>query len=213
MLGEFGLYAAACGCQVFFFEVQPNMVALIKKSIELNNFPTSRVQVIRRAVSDVLTGSHLTFQTAGGTTTISNGSLQVQSIRLDDVPWPAKGIILLMKVDVEGFELNVLQSAPNLFKENRIHHLIFEYTAWWTDRSSQKDLIMFVEKSLLARKIYALDRTGSSVYGPLEREALDKFYNDHLVRHLQTDVYAVLIDSNDNATLPIQPYVRHRSFA
>ncbi|CAF2968028.1 unnamed protein product [Rotaria sp. Silwood2] len=212
-LGEFGLYAAACNCQVFFFEVQPSMVDLIRTSISLNNFSTSRVRVIQNAVSDLPSHSQLTFSLSGGTTTISNGTLRASTIRLDDVEWPPQSSILMLKIDVEGFELNALRSAEKLFREKRIHHLIFEYTAWWTDRAPQKDLIPFVEKTLGAKQLFALDRTGNSVYGPLTRDTLNQFHEDHVKRHLQTDIYATFIESNKKSTLKVQPYTLVSSFA
>jgi len=211
--GDFGLYAAACGCQVFIFEVQPDMVDLIRTSIALNNFSTSRVQIIQRAVNDLPSNSQLTFSLAGGGTTMSNGTLRVSTIRLDDIEWPVKSSILMLKVDVEGFELNVLRSAEKLFREKRIHHLIFEYTAWWTDRAPQKDLIPFVEKALDAKQLFALGRTDDTVYGPLTREVLDHFHNVHVERHLQTDIYATFFESNNNGTLKVQPYNLRSSFA
>jgi len=121
--------------------------------------------------------------------------------------------IYLLKIDVEGFELNVLRSAERLFREKRIHHLIFEYTAWWTDRSTQKDLIPFVEKTLGSKQLYALDRTNGNVYGPLSRDILEQFHDHHVKRHLQTDIYATFVDSNDNPTLKVQPYQLGTSFA
>jgi FkbM family methyltransferase len=130
LTGEFGLYAAACGCQVVMFEILPDMVDLIRTSIALNHFPTSRVHIIQRAVSDLPSNSQRTFSSEGGTTTMSNGTLQVSTIRLDDIEWPSQSSILLLKVDVEDFELHVLRSAEKLFRQKRIHHLIFEYTAW-----------------------------------------------------------------------------------
>jgi FkbM family methyltransferase len=213
LTGDFGLYAAACGCQVFIFEVQPRMVELIRTSIALNNFSTSRVHIMQNAVSDLPSNSNLTFSIEGGLTKVSEGSLHVPTIRLDDVEWPPGSSILLLKVDVEGSELNVLRSAEKLFREKRIHHLIFEYTAWWTDRAAQKDLIPFVEKTLGAKRLYALHRTNSDVYGPLTREVLDEFHENHVKRHIQTDIYAPFVESNDNPTLKVQPYVLGSSFA
>ncbi|CAF0868001.1 unnamed protein product [Rotaria sordida] len=208
-LGDFGLYAAACNCQVFFFEVQPRMVDLIRTSISLNNFSTSRVQIIQNAVSDLPSNSQLTFSLSGGTTTISNGTLRISTIRLDDVKWPPQSSILMLKIDVEGFELNALRSAERLFHEKRIHHLIFEYTPWWIDRAPQKDLIPYVEKTLSAKQLFALDRRGKTVYGPLSRDVLNQFHDDHIRRHLQTDIYATFIESNENSTLKVQPYNAH----
>ncbi|CAF4007856.1 unnamed protein product, partial [Rotaria sordida] len=194
-IGEFGLYAAACNCQVFFFEVQLNVVDLIRTSISLNNFSTSRVRIIPNAVSDLPSNSELMFSLRGGETTASNGTSRVPTIRLDDVEWPQQSSILMLKIDVEGFELNALRSAEKLFREKRIHHLIFEYTAWWTDRAPQKELIPFVEKTLGAKQLFALDRTDSTVYGPLTRYALNRFHDVHVRQHLQTDIYATFIES------------------
>ncbi|UJR29056.1 hypothetical protein I4U23_010270 [Adineta vaga] len=212
-LGDFGLYAAACGCQVFIFEVQPSMVDLIRTSIALNNFSTSRVHVIQKAVSDLPSNSQMTFSTQGGQTTAQKGTLRVSTIRLDDIDWPSSSSIILLKIDVEGFELNVLRSAEELFRAKRIHHLIFEYTAWWTDRAAQQDLIPYVEKNLGAKKLYALDRTSSMVYGPLTRDVLDQFHANHIKRHLQTDIYAKLVDQNENSSLKAQPYTLGSSLA
>jgi FkbM family methyltransferase len=196
------------------FEVQPNMVDLIRTSIALNNFPTSRVHIIQKAVSNLPSNSQLTFSLhRGETTTMSNGTLRVSTIRLDDVEWPPHSSILLLKVDVEGFELHVLRSAENLFRQKRIHHLIFEYTAYWTDRASQKDLIPFVEKTLNAKQLFALEREGYNVYGPLTREVLDQFQDVHAKRHLQTDIYATFIESNSDRSLKVQPYNLTVSFA
>ena len=207
------MYAAACGCEVFIFEVQPNMVDLIRTSAALNNFSTSRVHIMQNAVSDLPSNSKLTFSRQGGSTTVSNGTLSVSTIRLDDIKWPSRSSILMLKVDVEGFELNVLRSAEKLFREKRIHHLIFEYTAWWTNRAAQKDLIPYVEKTLGAKQLYALHRAGSTVYGPLTREALDQFYNSHVQRHLQTDIYATFHQSDENSNLTVQPYHLGSTFA
>jgi len=51
-LGDFGLSAAAMGCKVIIFEVQPKMVKIIKLSVRLNNFENF-VDVRYNAVSEV----------------------------------------------------------------------------------------------------------------------------------------------------------------
>ena len=189
------------------------MAALIRTSIVLNNFSSSRVQLFERAISDLPSNSALTFASAGGSTSAGNGSLRVSTIRLDDVPWPPAPKILLLKIDVEGFELNVLRSGAKLFGEKRVDHLIFEYTAWWTDRAAQKDLIPYVQKTLSAKKLYALDRTGATIFGPLTQDALDQFHENHVRRHLQTDIYAIFVEPAANEMLQVQPYDLHASFA
>ena len=189
------------------------MAALIRTSIALNNFSSSRVQLFEKAISDLPSNSVLTFATAGGSTSAGNGSLRVSTIRLDGIPRPPASKILLLKIDVEGFELNALRSAEKLFGEKRVHHLIFEYTAWWTDRAAQKELIPYVQKALGAKKLFALDRTGVNVFGPLTQEALDQFHDSHAHRRLQTDIYATFFEPAVNELLQIQPYDRETSFA
>ncbi len=213
LIGDFGLYAAACGCQVYMFEVQPNMVDLIQTSILVNNFSSSRVHIINKAVSNLPSNSQLTFSVSGGDTTATNGSLNVSTIRLDDIQWSSQSNILLLKIDVEGFELNILRSAEKLFREKRIQNIISEYTAWWTDRSEQKDLLPFIENKLGAKKFYALHRTNKDVYGPLNRVMLDSFYDNHLKKHLQSDIYATFVDSDINTFIKAKPYDPISSFA
>jgi len=70
-----------------------------------------------------------------------------------------------------------------------------------------------VEKTLNAKQLFALDREGYNVYGPLTREALDQFQDVHVKRHLQTDIYATFIESNSDGTLKVEPYNLTVSFA
>ncbi|CAF0795604.1 unnamed protein product [Adineta ricciae] len=205
-LGDFGLYAAACGCQVYLFEVQPDMIDLIQTSINVNDFPSSRVQLVHKAVTDLPSNSNLTFSIAGGSTTAANGTLSVSTIRLDDIQWPLNSKIFLLKIDVEGFELHVLRSAQNLFRNQRIQHVIFEYTAFWTDRAAQKEVLPYVDKKLGAKNFYVLHRTRKDVYGPLDRDKFDEFYEIHTKRCLQTDVYATFIDLESNDMIKTKEY-------
>ncbi|CAF0759726.1 unnamed protein product [Adineta ricciae] len=204
-LGDFGLYAAACGCTVYTFEIQPKMVALIRLSIKYNSFPPSRFHLYHNAVSDLPTGSAVTFTPGGGSTAIVNGSMSVETIRLDDVPWSSSSIYML-KVDVEGLELNVLRSAKNLFVQRRIHHVIFEYSPWLSDRAPQKLLLPYVENELKAKFLYALHRKKKIIFGPLTQKELQRFYQRHLVSHLQTDIYAVFDENATNTSIRATPY-------
>jgi FkbM family methyltransferase len=198
---------------VYLFEVQHDMIDLIQTSIAVNDFSSSRVHLLHKAVSNLPSNSHLTFGIAGGSTTATNGSLNVSTIRLDDVQWSPNSTILLLKIDVEGFELDVLRSAEKLFREKRIHHVIFEYTAYWTNRAAQKDILPFVENNLGAETFYALHRTDRYVYGPLDREMLNHFHENHIKKHLQTDIYATFVDFDINYAIKAKPYNPISSFA
>ncbi|CAF0959224.1 unnamed protein product [Adineta ricciae] len=212
-IGDFGLYAAACGCQVYMFEIQQKYINLIQASISANQFPSSRVHVIQRAVTNAPSNTDMTFSVRSGQSDISKGKFRVSTIRLDDIDWPKSSSIILLRIDVSGFELDVLRSAKQLFRAKRIHHLIFQYTAWWNDRAAQQEVIPYVQKTLGAQELYVLDRIGATIYGPLNKQAARHFYEYHAIRRLQTDLYARFIGSNGTSILDAEPYYLGVSFA
>lgn len=42
--------------------------------------------------------------------------------------------VLLIKIDVEGFDVGVVHSAEGLIRANLLKHLIFEYTPYRNDQ-------------------------------------------------------------------------------
>ena len=192
-LGDFGLSAAAAGCKVIIFEVQPKMVEIIKLSVRLNNFE-HLVDVRHNAVS-AIGGNSLCFHEAGGQTNTDTpiGNEQkfcVETIRLDSVLESVESVVML-KVDVEGHELGVLKSASDSISQGKISNIITEFTAWWTDRDSQDKYLSYLH-SLAHSTVYCLHRTGPEIYGPLSSDISDSFFNNHLTRHLQTDFLVTL---------------------
>jgi FkbM family methyltransferase len=189
-LGDFGLYAAACGCTVYLFEIRPDMVALIRASIEANSFPDSRVHLFDRAVSELPSDSIMHYSPGGGSTTNTEDPIPKVTIRLDDVQWSSPSIFLL-KVDVEGWELNVLRSAKNLFDGKHIQHLIFGYRPWLTNGEPLKTILPYVRNNLRAKFMYALYQTENVIYGPLLPKHMTSLYDEQLKSHSETNVYAV----------------------
>ncbi|CAF0746885.1 unnamed protein product [Adineta steineri] len=205
-LGEFGLYAAACGCTVYMFEMQQNIVTLIHSSVDQNYFLPSRVHVYHNAISDVPSDTTVKYTADGSSSFISDsGSSSVQAMRLDDIPWSSSSIFML-HVDVEGYELNVLRSATKLFAENRIHHLMFKYHPWWADRTSQSTLLPYIRNELKARFIYALHRTENIIYGPLRPIDIANYYDQHFKSQYQTDIYAVFVKNVPRSAIKSKPY-------
>lgn len=197
-LGEFGFYAAACGCQVFMFEIQPKKLFFIEKTIEINSFQ-SRVHLIKKAVSHIRSNNTIYFsKTTNGQ--ISN-SLQFDpkhpdvysgvTINLNSLDFSS---IYILRVDVQGHELNVFRSTEKYFSNNLVSHAIFEYTPWGTEEPFQKDIFNYLKQILRAKFFYALHPKQSTIYGPLNDQDLQEFYSDHQKQHLQRDVYAIFND-------------------
>ena len=197
-LGEFGFYAAACGCQVFMFEIQPKKLFFIEKTIELNSFQ-SNVHLIKKAVSHIKANNTIYFsKTTNGQ--ISN-SIQFDSkhpeiysgitINLNNLDFSS---IFILRIDVQGHELNVFRSTEKYFLNNLVTHAIFEYTPYGTDEALQKDIFNYLKQILRARSFYALHPKQSIIYGPLNDLDLQLFYSDHQKQHLQRDIYAYFND-------------------
>lgn len=197
-LGEFAFYAAACGCQVFIFEIQPKKLFFIQKTIEINSFQ-SNVHLIKRAVTHLKSNNTIYFsKTTNGQildstlfdrkhpdiymgTTINLNSLNFSSI-------------YILRVDVQGHELNVFRSTEKYFLNNLVNHVIFEYTPWGAEEALQKDIFNYLKQILRAKNFYALHPKQSIIYGPLSDEDLQLFYSDHQNQHLQRDIYASFND-------------------
>lgn len=119
------------------------------------------------------------------------GGIPVKSARIDTLFGHLPNILYL-KVDVEGFDVGVLQGAEAMLRAGKIRHLHFEYSAWQAGRgqSGWREVLGFLSDMPGKPRLYALHRDEEACFGPITRDQFDVFYTDHLNRHWQTDVYA-----------------------
>ncbi|UJR32298.1 hypothetical protein I4U23_019762 [Adineta vaga] len=211
-LGDFGLYAAACGCIVYIFEPQPTLIPLINSSIRHNEFSTYRVRLFNKVVNDLPSNTSVQYPPGDGSPSALDDPATVTTIQLDDIDWPSQSIYLL-KIDAEGFEMNVFHSAKNLFAQKRVRHLIFKYHPWLIDRGTQKELLPYVSKEFKAKFIYCLYRTENIIYGPLRPRDIQLFYDQHVNVDLPADVYAALDENAKRATIKSQRYNTNKNVA
>jgi FkbM family methyltransferase len=109
-------------CRVVAFEPQPLAQKRLRQNLAANAI--TNVEVIEAAVSD-FSGS-LSFSDNGPWSVANHGTVACKSVRLDDLDLGAPSFI---KIDVEGFEPNVLAGGHRLIAEAR--PLIFmEYCPW-----------------------------------------------------------------------------------
>ncbi|CAF3587965.1 unnamed protein product [Rotaria socialis] len=164
-LGEFGLYATACGCSAHIFEPDKTMIKLMSSTITMNIFPTDAVRLYNNVVSDLPTNSTVDFTSSNAATTNSN-SYKVQSVQLDDISWPSS--IFLLKIDADSSELNVLRSGQRLFREKRVLHLILKYDTVKNDQSKKETLILYLRQTMKPKRVYIFHPTEEKLYGPLK---------------------------------------------
>lgn len=136
-LGYFSLVAAAMGHRVIAFEPMNRNVAKFQSSVTRNHFE-DRVALYQNAVTYhsggivVLAETHHTNQGNGkiqGFSTQSGGRSGVYgrdfvyTVRLDEI---VERDVLLMKIDVEGFEGAVLEGATRLICRRVVRFIVVE---------------------------------------------------------------------------------------
>ncbi|CAF1205781.1 unnamed protein product [Adineta steineri] len=189
-LGDFGLYAAACGCTVYMFEPRPHRVTLLRSSIQHNSFPTSRVHLFHKSVSDCPSNSTVNYPVGDiAPGVMDDNPIVVETIRLDDVAWSASTIFIL-KIDAEGSESKVIDSAKKLFAKKRIRHLIFNFYPWGTTEVSQSKLLPHLKDELKAKSIYCFYRGDNDMYGPLRLRDIKVFHKQHSNINIAISLFA-----------------------
>jgi FkbM family methyltransferase len=116
--------------------------------------------------------------------------------------------IYFMKIDTEGHDLDVLESARGLIEHGCVRHIVFEYTAHWLGTLAEAKVTTRValEKYMRTYKyIYALSRRGPTyLVGPLAATEIDAFVSDHYARRLQTDIYMTNTPPTDIPAFPFR---------
>ncbi|CAF1003736.1 unnamed protein product [Rotaria sordida] len=212
-LGHFGFYAAACGCQVYMFEVDPIKISLLRMSIKLNSFE-SRITLVPKAVSDLPSKSQI-YMSLNTSSQISRDEIHdksdvytVETTNFNQFNFSTD--IYLLRVDIEGYEIHVFRGSEKLFRNNLIHHVLFQYTPSGTDRVLQNDLLAYMRDILGGQKFYALHPKQPILYGPIYNEDIDHFYTQHQALNLERDVYVLFRD--DDLTIDSKPYEFQSSF-
>lgn len=212
-LGQFGLYAAACGCQVYMFEIDPLKLSLLEASIKLNSFQ-SRVTLVRKAITDLPSNPSI-YISVNRSRQVPESEVKenaemypVETIGLSQMNFSSE--IYLLRVDVEGYEIHVIRAGEKLFRDNLIHHVLFQYTPSGTDRVIQNDLLAYMRDILGGRRFYALHPKQAILYGPLYNEDIDQFYTQHQTQSVERDVYVMFQDEDLN--IDSKPYEFQTSF-
>jgi FkbM family methyltransferase len=129
-----GIYASffsklveSSGCVYAFEPDSANYQRLIENAESLDNVSPNHAAVgattgtIRLFVSDKLNVDHRTFDSGDG-----RRGVEVPVVSLDDY-FAAGQRVDFIKIDVQGFELSVLQGAERLLVENRDIKVLLEY--------------------------------------------------------------------------------------
>lgn len=148
--------------QVVGFDPDPTNGELFKANVNLNGFDVSRVHFVPKAVSNA-TGK-LAFRRASSANTgigalsreADPDMLQVDVVGLDDVISASHFFQpTIMKIDVEGWEHEVLLGAVNTLKSNLLRLIVFE-----SDCNEQGEMIAESIRLTLEKFGFVIERVG-----------------------------------------------------
>ena len=203
--GDFALIAASFGCQVYIFEPHPFRYSLIAASVALNGLE-GNTYLYNNAICSSKTGIKIVLDN-GLTRQSISGNVSIPCVTLDQI-FPSHDIFLL-KVDVEGYESDVLfNSSSKLLDEKRIENLIVEYTPFWLDEGRGPWLPFLQEFNDQESMIFALHRRSTGLFGPILHTQYESFHDTLLRTHIQTDLF---IYFNSSISIPSEFELWHEN--
>jgi FkbM family methyltransferase len=157
-IGSYAIWAADLGAEVIALEPADDTFELLRENLELNGYPIQAIHAAAGASS-----GYARFATGGDTTNRIDptGESEARIVTIDSVikAREAAG----MKIDVEGFEFEVLKGCERALSEHRINLIQLEW-----NRASESAL--GVDRRPLAAllaahgyKLFRPDRSGALV--------------------------------------------------
>lgn len=104
------------GGRVWAIEAHPRTFSFLKGNIALNNL--SNIEAVNAAVAAEKGRLAFSNDRRDDMNRVGGHGIEVEANRLDDLV-PYRGRIDLLKIDVEGYELPVLQGAPEILKQTQ----------------------------------------------------------------------------------------------
>lgn len=130
--------------KVYAFEPHPKNFEITKKNIELNNFTNTICE--NKAVSNHTGKSFLSEAEINTEHHLADKGIEVHTIKLDDYFKNLGYKVDVLKIDVEGTEMDVLNGAKKIMKNNP-HIKIFLEVTLSKDGSIPGDIKNFIEKN------------------------------------------------------------------
>jgi FkbM family methyltransferase len=135
-LGYFASYSAAMGCSVIAFEPQPRLLPIISTSAHVNGV-ANRFKLYNNIISDNPSDRlkiRYVRSSCWGCSVVSPATADekntkdtfiIDATRIDS---KVNRDVLLLKVDVEGYEVLAIESAVGVFEKHSIQHLLVEWS-------------------------------------------------------------------------------------
>jgi FkbM family methyltransferase len=140
-VGSYAIWAAESGAEVIALEPADDTFALLQENVALNGYP---IKTIRAAAGAAPGTGRFTSGRDCVNRMDSNGTAEISVLTIDSII--GNRTVAGMKVDVEGFEIDVLRGCERALSEHRVKLIQLEWNstsvkAVGTDRQPVADLL------------------------------------------------------------------------
>jgi FkbM family methyltransferase len=140
-IGSYAIWAGELGAEVIALEPAEDTFALLTENVALNGYPVTAILAAAGAVPGT---ARFTIGQDSVNHLTADGGAEVRMVTIDSVVQDR--VVAGMKVDVEGFELDVLRGCETALSQQRIKLIQLEWnetsvTAAGTDRRPIADLL------------------------------------------------------------------------
>ena len=140
-IGSYAIWTAELGAEVIAIEPAEDTFALLSENIALNGYPITAIQ----AVAGATCGTALFTVGRDCVNRVDpEGAVEARMVTMDSIV--GDRVVAGMKVDVEGFEIEVLRGCERMLSEGRVRLIQLEWNqtsleAVGTDRRPVADLL------------------------------------------------------------------------
>jgi FkbM family methyltransferase len=151
-VGTYAIWAGDLGAEVIALEPAQDTYALLMENVALNDYP---IEVIQAAAGAACGTARFTSGQDDVNRLDPGGSAETKMVTIDSLI--GARTVAGMKVDVEGFEIEVLRGCEQALSEHRIRLIQLEWnaTSWKAVGADRQPIV-----DLLAKHKYGLYRPG-----------------------------------------------------
>jgi FkbM family methyltransferase len=152
-VGGYSLRAASWDMKVYAFEPNPHNLALLRRNIEINR---ASVNVLPFALG-ARAGKASLSPVGGVSRIVKEDGVEVEMRTLDSFELPGAD---LLKVDVEGYELEVIRGAKKTLE--KYHPVVMIEMHYWAGAESEAELFEILKG--LGYRLEYIDRYGKGMH-------------------------------------------------
>ena len=155
-VGSYSILAGDLGADVIALEPAPDTFALLAENVRLNGYS---VTVIQAAAGPNCGAARFTAGQDSINRLAADGPLEIEMVTVDSVI--QDGVVAGMKIDVEGFEIDVLRGCERALSQQRLRLIQLEWNSASVDAVGADRVPVAELLATYGYRLYRPDRDGT----------------------------------------------------